>query len=79
MYQSAQTVDIPLVSFSDSGVKMDELALLYAYYAMGALMDLDLKPFNYEAEAYACLSRAALTSMNLLKNPTVVTVETLVS
>lgn len=58
---------------------MDELALLFAYFAMAALVDLELTPFNYEAEAYACLSRAALASMNILKNPTIPSIETLVS
>lgn len=79
VYMGAQPADTPLASFSESGVRIDELALLFAYFAMGALVDLDLTPFNYEAEAYACLSRSALTSMNVLKNATIITIEALVS
>lgn len=79
VYKVTQPTGTPLASFSESGIKIDELALLFAYFAMGALVDLDLTPFNYEAEAYACLSRSALTSMNVLKNATIITIETLVS
>jgi hypothetical protein len=79
VYKGAQPADTPLTSFSESSVRIDELALLFAYFAMGALVDLDLTPFNYEAEAYACLSRSALTSMNVLKNATIITIEALVS
>ncbi|KAF8531604.1 hypothetical protein JB92DRAFT_3104768 [Gautieria morchelliformis] len=79
IYKGTQPTDTPLASFSESGVRIDELALIFAYFAMAALVDLDLTPFNYEAEAYACLSRSALTSMNVLKNATIITIETLVS
>lgn len=68
----------PMVSFSESGIRADELALIFAYFALGALVDLDLTPFNYEAEAYACLARSALTSMNIMQNATIITIETLV-
>ncbi|KAF8588860.1 hypothetical protein K439DRAFT_1384027 [Ramaria rubella] len=78
VYKGAQSTDTPLTPFSESGIRADELALIFAYFAMGALVDLDLTPFNYEAEAYACLSRSALTSMNVLKNATITTIETLV-
>ncbi|GJJ08533.1 hypothetical protein Clacol_002751 [Clathrus columnatus] len=77
VYLGTQNVDIP-VSFSESGIRADELALIFAYFALAALVDLDLTPFNYEAEAYACLARSALTSMNIMQNATIVTIETLI-
>jgi len=52
--------------------------ILHLLISEAALMDLELTPFNYEAEAYACLSRAALTSVNVLRNPTITSIETLV-
>lgn len=78
IYTGAETLHTPIPSFSESGIRPDELALIFAYFALGALVDLDLTPFNYEAEAYACLARSALTSMNIMQNTTIITIETLV-
>ncbi|KAF8515351.1 hypothetical protein BU17DRAFT_93629 [Hysterangium stoloniferum] len=78
VYSGAQPANTPLAAFSESGVSVEELAVIFAYFAMGALMDLELTPFNYEAEAYACLSRSALTTINVLQNATITTIETLV-
>lgn len=78
VYTGASAVDTPVTTFAESGIHIDELALMFAYFAMAALMDVELTPFNYEAEAYACLSRGALSSSNILSNATIPTIETLV-
>ncbi|KIJ51223.1 hypothetical protein M422DRAFT_26649 [Sphaerobolus stellatus SS14] len=78
VYNGVGPTDTPVTSFSESGVQIDELALIFAYFAMGALMDIQLTPFNYEAEAYACLARAALASSNIISNATMTTLEALV-
>lgn len=78
IYTGSGSHDTPVQSFSESGVRVDEMALIFGYFALGALVDLDLTPFNYEAEAYGCLTRAALASSNIYQNATITTIESLV-
>lgn len=51
------------------------LATLFFLFALGALLDLDLSPYNAEAEKYYDLGRAALSLRIVYDSPTVETVQ----
>ncbi|KAJ7028724.1 hypothetical protein C8F04DRAFT_963706 [Mycena alexandri] len=54
-----------------------ELAVLLITLGIGALVDLDLQPYNLEAQHYYRLARAALSLQSVLTEPSVVTIKTL--
>jgi hypothetical protein len=53
------------------------MAVLYLIFALGALVDLDLPPYNYEADHYFDLACAAMSIKPLFEQPTAVTVQAL--
>ncbi|KAJ7628452.1 hypothetical protein FB45DRAFT_748903 [Roridomyces roridus] len=54
-----------------------ELAVLLVTLGIGALVDLDLQPYNLEAQHYYRLAKAALSLQSVLTEPSVVTIKTL--
>lgn len=60
-------------------VPAEDLSVFFAVLALGALTDLSAEPFSAEAETYYRLSRALLTGENVLTEPTISSVQTLVS
>lgn len=52
-----------------------ELATLFFIFALGALLDLNLPPYNPEAEHYYDLGRAALSLQAVYESPSVDTVQ----
>ncbi|KAJ7057013.1 hypothetical protein C8F01DRAFT_1153071 [Mycena amicta] len=54
-----------------------ELSVLLITLGIGALVDLNLQPYNLEAQHYYRLARAALGLQSILTEPSVVTVKTL--
>ncbi|KAJ7354633.1 fungal-specific transcription factor domain-containing protein [Mycena albidolilacea] len=54
-----------------------QMAVLYLIFALGALVDLDLPPYNYEADHYFDLACAAMSIKPLFEQPTAVTVQAL--
>jgi hypothetical protein len=53
------------------------LAAMFFLFALGALLDLNLPPYNAEAEHYYDLGRAALSLHVVVENPQVDTVQAL--
>jgi hypothetical protein len=60
-------------------VPSEELSMFFSVLALGALTDLSTEPFSVEAETYYQLSKALLTSEKVLTEPTLASVQTLVS
>ncbi|KAJ7075114.1 hypothetical protein B0H15DRAFT_934829 [Mycena belliarum] len=54
-----------------------ELALLLITLGIGALVDLDLLPYNLESQHYYRLAQAALTLQSVMTEPSVTTIKTL--
>ncbi|KAJ6495975.1 hypothetical protein C8R45DRAFT_151588 [Mycena sanguinolenta] len=54
-----------------------ELAVLLITLSIGALVDLNLQPYNLEAQHYYRLTRAALSLQSVMTEPSIVTVKTL--
>ncbi|KAJ6498765.1 hypothetical protein C8R45DRAFT_1210675 [Mycena sanguinolenta] len=54
-----------------------QIAVLYLIFALGSLVDLDLPPYNSDADHYFDVASAAMTIKPLFENPTVVTVQAL--
>ncbi|KAJ7028514.1 fungal-specific transcription factor domain-containing protein [Mycena alexandri] len=54
-----------------------QMAVLYLIFALGSLVDLDLPPYNSEANLFFDLACAAMSIKSLFENPTVVTVQAL--
>ncbi|KAJ6507293.1 fungal-specific transcription factor domain-containing protein [Mycena vitilis] len=54
-----------------------QLAVLYLIFALGSLVDLDLPPYNADADHYFDLACAAMAIKPVFDNPTVVTVQAL--
>ncbi|KAF8165443.1 fungal-specific transcription factor domain-containing protein [Crassisporium funariophilum] len=52
-----------------------KLAVLYLVFALGALVDLTLEPFNREAELYHHLSRGCLSLRSVFDSPELSTVQ----
>jgi hypothetical protein len=57
----------------------DRLSLLFMVLAIGSLMNTTLPAYNLDAEKYHQLARAALFHFSFLDNPTLTSVQTLVS
>lgn len=51
------------------------LATLFFIYALGALLDLNLPPYNAEAEHYYQLGRAALSLSSIFDSPQIDTIQ----
>lgn len=54
-----------------------DYALLYLVFALGAVMDLKMEPYNAEGEHYHQIARAALILQPILEKPSVVTIQAL--
>ncbi|KAJ7130227.1 hypothetical protein C8R44DRAFT_699355 [Mycena epipterygia] len=54
-----------------------ELAVLLITLGIGALVDLNLQPYNLEAQHYYRLAQAALSLQSVMTEPSVVTIKTL--
>ncbi|KAJ6498764.1 fungal-specific transcription factor domain-containing protein [Mycena sanguinolenta] len=54
-----------------------QIAVLYLIFALGSLVDLDLPPYNSDADHYFDVACAAMSIKPLFENPTVVTVQAL--
>jgi hypothetical protein len=52
-----------------------DLALMLIVLGIGALVDLDLQPYNLEAQHYYRLARAAVTLQPVLGQQSVVTIK----
>lgn len=52
-----------------------ELAVLLITLGIGALVDLELQPYNLEAQHYYRLARAALSLQSVLTEPSIVTIK----
>ncbi|KAJ7731309.1 fungal-specific transcription factor domain-containing protein [Mycena maculata] len=55
-----------------------QMAVLYGVFALGALVDLTLLPYNHQSEYYFDLARAALSVVSVFDNPSLATVQALV-
>ncbi|KAG6837547.1 hypothetical protein H0H93_007728 [Arthromyces matolae] len=55
-----------------------KLAVLFLIFALGALVDLTLEPYNAEAIKYVHLSRACLSLRSIFESPEVTTVQAVV-
>ncbi|KAJ7849361.1 hypothetical protein B0H14DRAFT_869301 [Mycena olivaceomarginata] len=55
-----------------------QLAVIYGVFALGALVDLTLPPYNAESEHYFDLCRAALSALSLFDDTSTATVQALV-
>jgi hypothetical protein len=53
------------------------MAVLYLIFALGSLVDLDLPPYNSDADHYFDLACAAMSIKPLFEDPTVVAVQAL--
>ncbi|KAJ7151794.1 hypothetical protein C8R43DRAFT_924043 [Mycena crocata] len=82
-----ELVDLLAVVYSGSnspsspgpkGCSVHELAVLYIVFALAALVDLTLPPYNAEAEHYFDLGRAALAVRSVFDAPEIATVQALV-
>ncbi|OCH96289.1 hypothetical protein OBBRIDRAFT_718907 [Obba rivulosa] len=69
---------------SSGGITLDDeyggphsLALLILIFAIGALVDPELEPYNAEAEHYVHLARAALCLESIFEQPSVITIQAL--
>ncbi|KAJ7267685.1 fungal-specific transcription factor domain-containing protein [Mycena haematopus] len=60
-----------------SSVNPQQMAVLYLIFALGSLVDLDLPPYNSDADHYFDVACAAMSIKPFLENPTVVTVQAL--
>jgi hypothetical protein len=68
--------DIALKDPSGVGhIRPHELATLFFIFALGALLDLNLPPYNPEAEHYYDLGRAALSLQAVYEPPSISTVQ----
>ncbi|KAF8913807.1 hypothetical protein CPB84DRAFT_1811319 [Gymnopilus junonius] len=56
-------------------VTAHKLATMFLVFAMGALVDLTLEPYNREAEMYYQLGRASLSLRSVLDSPEISTVQ----
>ena len=54
-----------------------DLSLLLMIFAVGALVDLNLEPFNKEADHYYQLAKAAITLQSVFEKPELVTIQAL--
>ncbi|KAJ7865263.1 hypothetical protein B0H13DRAFT_1637161 [Mycena leptocephala] len=54
-----------------------ELAVLLVTLGIGALVDLNLQPYNLEAQHYYRLAQAALSLQSIMTEPSIVTIKTL--
>ncbi|KAJ7747903.1 hypothetical protein DFH07DRAFT_747477 [Mycena maculata] len=54
-----------------------ELAVLLITLGIGALVDLNLQPYNLEAQHYYRLAKAALSLQSVMTEPSIVTIKTL--
>ncbi|KAJ6538087.1 fungal-specific transcription factor domain-containing protein [Mycena capillaripes] len=61
----------------ESSAITQQMAVLFLVFALASLVDLDLPPYNSEADRYFDLACAALSITPLFENPTVVTVQAL--
>ncbi|KAJ7093817.1 hypothetical protein B0H15DRAFT_142470 [Mycena belliarum] len=57
---------------------LHEMAVLYGVFALGALVDLTLAPYNAESEYYFDLCRAALSVHSIFDSPSSATIQALV-
>lgn len=55
-----------------------QLAVIYGVFALGALVDLTLPPYNAESEHYFDLCRAALSALSLFDDTSTATMQALV-
>lgn len=55
-----------------------QLAVIYGVFALGALVDLSLPPYNAESGHYFDFCRAALSVLSVFENPSMSTVQALV-
>ncbi|PPQ64700.1 hypothetical protein CVT24_008327 [Panaeolus cyanescens] len=59
-------------------VSPHKLAVMYLVFALGALVDLTLDPYNKEADTYYQLSRASLSLRSVFDSPEIATVQAVV-
>jgi hypothetical protein len=52
-----------------------ELAVLLVTLGIGALVDLNLQPYNLEAQHYYRLAQAALSLQSIMTEPSIVTIK----
>ena len=55
-----------------------DLSLLLMIFAVGALVDLNLEPFNKEADHYYQLAKAALSLDAIMEEPSITAIQALV-
>ncbi|KNZ79894.1 hypothetical protein J132_08552 [Termitomyces sp. J132] len=55
-----------------------KLAVLFLVFALGALVDLTLEPYNVESDTYYHLSRACLSLRSIFESPEITTVQAVV-
>ncbi|KAJ7090790.1 hypothetical protein B0H15DRAFT_836909 [Mycena belliarum] len=61
-----------------SACSLHEMAVLYGVFALGALVDLTLAPYNAECEYYFDLCQAALSVHSIFDSPSPATIQALV-
>lgn len=65
------------VPASSNPPRYHDLATLFFVFALGALLDLNLPPYNSEAERYYTLGRVALSLKPVFESPSISTVQAL--
>jgi hypothetical protein len=81
---NAATESSPHSENTENGVNMEPdhgnchaLAMCYFMFALGALFDVNLPPYNAEAERYYDLGRAALSAKAVYDSPSIETVQSI--
>ncbi|KAJ6608115.1 hypothetical protein B0H10DRAFT_1955680 [Mycena sp. CBHHK59/15] len=67
-----------LTTLLSESFQAHQIAVLYSVFALGALVDLTLLPYNVESEYYFDLGRAPLSLHSVFDRPSVPTVQALV-
>ncbi|EKM81461.1 hypothetical protein AGABI1DRAFT_54232 [Agaricus bisporus var. burnettii JB137-S8] len=71
---SPQLGELPREQNVPESLRPHELAMLFFIFALGALLDLNLPPYNAEAEYFYELGRAALSLKAVYESPSIDTV-----
>lgn len=76
IYQYMKDRDDPTIEAGQPSAH--KVAVLFVLFALGALVDLTLPPYNGEAESYHQLARGALALRSHFDSPEIATVQAIV-
>ncbi|KAJ7140762.1 hypothetical protein C8R44DRAFT_846798 [Mycena epipterygia] len=64
--------------YGPASCSLHQMAVIYGVFALGALVDLALPPYNTESECYFDLGRAALSVRSVFEHPSTAAIQALV-